>query len=482
MTIKKPVVTAFLLLFLAVPAAAQDNAEWIVIGSDAASAVQSAISARFGVDQGPRFQVTEQDNGLSVVRIDPQTEPVIHGVMHSNFRRCGGYTVHPSEEAALAEKNNPIYQPGYIFPEGVFPQQLTEQARVNPALQRVNAARILSTIGDLQDLGTRYYQSAKGQQAADMIEELWRGYGQGRTDFSVERVGHSWLQDSVVATLRGADLPDEIVVIGGHLDSINGADTNDAPGADDNASGVAVVSEVLKVLVDNDFRPKRTIRFMAYAAEEVGLRGSGDIATGYGQDGKTVNGVLQLDMTGYAGSPEDLYFVTDFVNPNATDFLKRLIAEYNTGGAHAITWGETRCGYACSDHASWTRNGFPAAFPFEAKFSDYNQAIHSPNDDIAHLDGTGAHQARFAKLGVEFAMEMAKSAGTAPRPNRYLYSTLRVISGSAPRGCGASDWACMTALCKADLGSDAWRGWAGCWRDGSSYQCYFECGRVTEFK
>lgn len=68
---------------------------------------------------------------------------------------------------------------------------------------------------------------------------------------------------------------DEIVIIGGHLDSINQSNPTNgrSPGADDNASGIAVLSEVLRAIVDNDYKPQRTIQIMGFAAEEVGLRG-----------------------------------------------------------------------------------------------------------------------------------------------------------------------------------------------------------------
>lgn len=63
--------------------------------------------------------------------------------------------------------------------------------------------------------------------------------------------------------------------------------------------------------------------------------------------------------------------------------------------------------------------------------------------------------------------------------SRYLYSTLRVTTSGSNRGCGVSDWNCMTNLCKADLADQsAWRGWAGCWRDGNNFICYFECGQA----
>ncbi len=62
--------------------------------------------------------------------------------------------------------------------------------------------------------------------------------------------------------------------------------------------------------------------------------------------------------------------------------------------------------------------------------------------------------------------------------DRYFYTSLRVITSASSRGCGVSNWNCMTNLCKADLGQSAWRGWAGCWRDNSKYICYFECGQT----
>jgi len=63
-------------------------------------------------------------------------------------------------------------------------------------------------------------------------------------------------------------------------------------------------------------------------------------------------------------------------------------------------------------------------------------------------------------------------------PNRYLYTTLRVVNSGSTRGCGYANWSCMTGLCRNDLGSSAWRGWAGCHKSGSSWLCVFECGLV----
>ncbi|MGX9574300.1 M28 family peptidase [Mesorhizobium sp. f-mel] len=311
------------------------------------------------------------------------------------------------------ELNNPIYQPGFVHSEGVFASTpIDEQLTVGLALEEIKPSQIIQTISDLEALGSRHFQSVGGERAAELVAELWGGYALGRDDVTVERIDHDWPQDSVVATIRGETLPNEIVIVGGHLDSIHSPDNSNAPGADDNASGIGVVSETLRVLMQLGVRPERTLQFMAYAGEEEGLLGSGAIAGEYAGSGKKVVGVLQLDMTGFRGSERDMYLVTDYVNPHATAFLKALISEYNTTGSHTITFGETACGYACSDHASWTRKGYPAAFPFEAEFSVLNPKIHTPEDLIVNLDSEGEHQARFAKLSVEFAIELGGVASS----------------------------------------------------------------------
>ena len=226
-------------------------------------------------------------------------------------------------------------------------------------------------------MGTRYYNSDAGRDAALELHDRWKNFGAGRIDFSVTRFEHPWKQDSVIASITGSALPNEIVLIGGHLDSINYSNQSVAPGADDNASGIAVVSEVLRVLLASEFRPQRTLQFMAYAAEEVGLRGSRAIAQEYKRNAKNVVAALQLDMTGFSGSSHDMYFINDYVSTHLTDFLKELIAEYNQPGTHGITFGDTECRYACSDHVAWTEVGVPAAFPSEARSADINKAMHT---------------------------------------------------------------------------------------------------------
>ena len=73
----------------------------------------------------------------------------------------------------------------------------------------------------------------------------------------------------------------------------------------------------------------------------------------------------------------------------------------------------TECGYACSDHASWESQGFPAAMAFEASFDGMNHAIHTDRDTLQTSGGDASHSVPFTKLAVAFAVELAKASNGA---------------------------------------------------------------------
>jgi leucyl aminopeptidase len=269
---------------------------------------------------------------------------------------------------------------------------------------------VKDTIVSLSSYPTRHYTSATGVEAANWLKTLWQGYAQGRPEVTVELFAHSWAQPSVILTIPGATIPNEVIVIGGHLDSINSSGGN-APGADDDASGIASLTEALRVALAVGYRPARTVKFMAYAAEEVGLRGSGEIAASYKANGVNVVGVLQLDMTNYKGSTVDVGLLTDRTNAAQNGFIGNLIDTYL-----GLSWQNTQCGYACSDHASWTNNGFPASLPFEALMGQHNSAIHSANDTLATSGGTAVHAAKFTRVAVAYMAELAKGGMGGPPP------------------------------------------------------------------
>jgi len=295
------------------------------------------------------------------------------------------------------------YYPNYAVKpqrEVWIPGGPTHESVVKPAIALLSITNIWSTITSLSAYTTRYYTSQTGVDAVAWLTQRYRTLGGSRlsTDITVTAWQHSWLQPSIVARIEGTTRPNEIVVIGGHVDSTSSGSR--APGADDDASGSATILEIFRVLASSGFKPERSIEFHGYAAEEVGLRGSQAIANNYYTQGKNVVGMFQLDMTAYQASNRVMGIVTDYTTPVLTSFLRALIPAYST-----IGYTLTQCGYGCSDHASWWNAGYPASFAFESTFALSNPDIHTVRDTIDKL--TQTHAIEFAKVGLGFVMELS---------------------------------------------------------------------------
>jgi len=348
----------------------------------------------------------EVRDGLAIIKTKESGVEFLSHMMHEEFHRCGGFMFHDNIDEATTElfnADNRALASKAIFANYTIDQQDT----VEKLLPQVQASEIESSIRKLSSFKNRYYQADTGVQSQEWIKQRWLELAAGRSDVKVEFFDHaSWKQPSVIMTIEGAVNPEEVIIVGGHADSISGyfgGASATAPGADDNASGMSSITEVIRVLMQNSYRPNKTIQFMGYAAEEVGLRGSKEVAASYKNAGKNVIGVMQLDMTNFKGSDEfDIVMMTDFTNADQNEFLGKIIDEYLEG----LNWGYDKCGYGCSDHASWHSNGFPASMPFEARMKEMNKKIHTANDTIEISRGTASHAAKFSKLAVAFVVEL----------------------------------------------------------------------------
>ena len=374
---------------------------YITIGSDATSTSQKSMSSMKSVAEASE---------ISVVKINEKEIESLSHLMHEKFNRCGGFIVHESKEEALAVlRDNAIRKSAKSL--NFVNYSITEAQTVENMLSKVDETNIRAMILKLSGFKNRYYKSQTGVDSQAYIKSTWENLATGRTDAKVEYYQHSkWPQPSIIMTVEGTSKKDEIIVIGGHADSIAGfwgRERARAPGADDNASGIATITEVIRVMMTTGYKPERTVKFMAYAAEEVGLLGSKAIANDYKKQGKQVVGVVQFDMTNHKGTKNlDIVFMTDYTNEAQTKFMGSLIDTYLTD----VSWGYSKCGYGCSDHASWHNAGFPASMPFESTMGDINGEIHTARDTIDAIgsQGTADHAEKFARLGVAFLVEMGK--------------------------------------------------------------------------
>ena len=400
--------------------AAVASPTWITVGERAqAVLMQVAPQAQLLGSREVAVQVPELRGSRTLVhgrervyavQLDDAVLPALSNAVHEQLHLCGGFMRHDSLAEALATLHQlkgevqPLRAPSYAIDNG---------AQVNALLPLAQASHILGTIQSLSNFQNRMHNSSHGVAASDWLFTQWKALAAGRSDVVVSQVRHSgWPQKSVSLVIKGAGgNKAETVVLGGHLDSISSGqpETLRAPGADDDASGVASLTEIIRVLMAGGYKPSRSIEFIAYAAEEVGLRGSQQIATKYKRAAKPVVGVLQLDMTAYQGDATDLWLFTDFTNVAQNNFVASLAASY----LPALTVGYDRCGYACSDHASWTAKGFAASFPFEASDAHYNPTIHTVNDTTATFGSQANHALKFAQLGLAYAVELASDTSAA---------------------------------------------------------------------
>jgi len=301
-------------------------------------------------------------------------------------------TDHPQKTNALRQERVATYD---------YPSTVSHREQSLDMFEAIDVEAIRSTIASMSAYHNRYYTSQWGVESVEWLASEYQGVidASGRSDANVTLYEHSaWAQPSIVATIHGSS--DEILVFGGHIDSTApGMPTGRAPGADDDASGSAVVLEMFRILLSSGFTPTKTIEFHGYAAEEVGLRGSQDIASAYRAAGKKVMGMVNFDMTIFPDSNNPrINFITDFVDGNLTSHNMMLCDAYD------IPYMSSRCGYACSDHASFFQNGFPSSHPWEAQSS--NRRIHTTDDtlDLAGVDVS--HSILFTKLGLATAVEL----------------------------------------------------------------------------
>jgi leucyl aminopeptidase len=376
---------------------AAEQKTWITLGDTAYRQVHKAIPGLASLETRQVAGGTQKIHAVAIRETDIER---ISAAIHQRLQRCGGFLVHKTEaEARAALRGMPTDVPGPSY-------AISQRDLVEPMLAQMNDKHIEATIIQLSAFPNRYYKSQAGVDASNWLMATWSRMAASRPDITVKQIAHDgYPQKSVVLSIAGSDKSGEAIVLGAHLDSILASrmsDTAQAPGADDDASGVASLTEALRAMLELGYRPKRSIHFMAYAAEEVGLRGSQEIARAFKQDGIKVIGVLQLDMTNYQGAAKDIYLFTDYTDSKQNAFLAQLVTAYLPN----LTIGYDQCGYACSDHASWQAQGFPTSMPFESSFGRDNPAIHTAKDTFANSGSQAVHALKFSRLAAAFAVEL----------------------------------------------------------------------------
>ena len=195
---------------------------------------------------------------------------------------------------------------------------------------------------------------------------------------------------NVVAEIRGTDkdLKEQLVMLGGHLDSWQGA-----TGATDNAAGSAAVMEAIRILKAVGIKPRRTIRIALWGGEETGLHGSRNyvknhftdtVTRKYNAAGDQLSVYLNLDNG--SGKIRGIYLQG---NENAKSMFSQWFEPFHDLGASTLTLQNT----GGTDHLSFDAIGLPA-FQFIQDPIEYGTRTHHTNmDSYDHLQAGDLMQA-----------------------------------------------------------------------------------------
>jgi hypothetical protein len=331
-------------------------------------------------------------------------------------------------------------------------------------LREIDPNRIAATILRLTQFGTRHTQSSQtdpvrgiGAATTWVTQQMQAIAATSNGNMTVQQ--QSFVQPAVpnqitapttiincIATLQGTASPERFYVVTGHLDSrvTNLLDnTSDAPGADDDASGVACVLELARLFAQHQF--PGTIIFATVAGEEEGLFGSSFMAQQMAASGNDVQGMFSNDIIGtgdaHDGTPPNPFTVRMFLegiptNATASDIslmqsvggendgqsrqLGRFVAEvapfWLTGMNVELIWRRDRY-LRGTDSRSFQGQGYPAARITEPRenFNHEHQNTQVVNgvqlgDLIQYVDFNFV--ARVAKVNAAALWALASSPST----------------------------------------------------------------------
>lgn len=247
-------------------------------------------------------------------------------------------------------------------------------------------------------------------------------------------VQHQKIKDNqnLIAELKGSKFPARAFILGAHYDTVEGS-----PGADDNASGIAGMLEIARILARTS--PSSTIQFVAFDNEERGLRGSHQYAESLKNSGTNVIGMISLEMIAYAChtpgcqlqsfssqspcmdvEPESI-ITGNFIGIVANTYSVSLIDDFRNAASNFVPTlkvvsarvsGNGTCFSHTrrSDHASFWDAGFPSLMVTDtANFRNPN--YHAPTDTLSTLNLIFAVDVARATLAT-----IVKTTSIAPAP------------------------------------------------------------------
>jgi len=249
----------------------------------------------------------------------------------------------------------------------------TPQEEIQTLVRAISTSNLRNDIDRLVRFRTRFAFDPQYNAAAAMVERELRLMGYATRLQEVLVPPDRTL--NVIADKTGRmPGPHDLILVTAHLDSINEADLQDAPGADDNASGCAGALEIARLLSQQTHQ--HDLRFIFFGGEERGLYGSKKYVKSDIAELPRTRAVINMDMIGVVNRPSDPPAV--LIESASTALANRLAwaaSLYSPG--LTVEWSGK---YANSDHVPFIDASIVAALTIEASGNMANNSVHSKND------------------------------------------------------------------------------------------------------
>lgn len=345
---------------------------------------------------------------------------------------------------AVKFRKDPIPEPQpIVVPDGGIsvlpPEKKQVEASYAEMLASINETDLKKDLYYLasNELEGRMSGKNGNRIAAEFIKKQFESFGlqttyhkfqMGRYNPGPKNETGDDFSQNIYGWIDGSDpvLKNEIVVVGAHMDHIGyGPRASQAPnrreihpGADDNASGTVGVLAIARAMSMQKIKCKRTVVFMAFSGEEMGLIGSQFYCNNplFPKGAPSINkhvAMINMDMIGYLKRGQ---FKTSFFNESSSVDLDKAIKELNT--KYAFARSISGRGGGGSDHAPFYNKKVPVVCLHTGMHAQY----HTPDDTANRINYQGLEQV------VRYAFELSYRVTTGESRPQFNHATFREMN------------------------------------------------------
>ena len=296
-----------------------------------------------------------------------------------------------------------------------FPVVTEVNPTIREMLDQVNMDSLEATVQHLQDYQSRIWNSDNAYAASDWIASRMQALGlevEQQPFYANTWMGSGQAAPNVIGIQRGTLYPDIYVVCGSHFDSFSYEAMyggGSAPGADDNATGVASVLESARIMTQYEF--EYSIIYCAYGCEEMGLYGSEAYASRCQQEGMDIIGYFNNDMNGYLYGDQ---IHIDCIYPNSVEPIGTYYMNVGEVYYPELPIRHVNFNEGDSDHTSFNNHGYMGIYPFE-DYENYSPYIHTPNDMIGMSVNSFEMGQQYCQMNIACLAEIANPVGDTPQ-------------------------------------------------------------------